>query len=121
MRNVMVVGLFFASCSTLVRADDKSAIEPTAYCIGVYQYDIENRKVGIGKGSKLAQTSLKDLELRKLRGEAELQQAIRRKAIEYVVAAKITEEGYENAKVCSQMEKCTLRRQNVSRIKLIKR
>ena len=108
MRNVIIVGLFVASCSTLVRADDKIAIETTAYCIGVYQYDIENRKVGIGKSSKLAQTSLKDLEMRKLREEAELQQAIRRKAIEYVSAAKITEEGYENAKMCSQMEKCTL-------------
>ena len=109
MRNVIIVGLFVASSfSTLVRSEDKSAIETMAYCIGVYQYDIESRKVGIWKSSKLAETSLKDLELRKYRGQAELQQVIRRKIIEYAVAAKITEEGYENAKMCSQMEKCTL-------------
>ena len=108
MRKIMIVGLFVASCGTLVRAEDRSAIETMAYCIGVFQHNIENRKAGIGNSSKLAQTSPKELELRKLRGEAELQQAIRRKVIEYVIAAKITEEGYENAKKCSQMEKCII-------------
>jgi hypothetical protein len=108
MRAVIIVGLFVASCSTLVRAEDRSAIETTAYCIGVYQQNIESRKAGIGNSSMPAQISSKEMELRKLRGEAELQQAIRRKIIEYVMAAKITEEGYENAKKCSQMEKCTI-------------
>jgi hypothetical protein len=101
----MVVGLLVASYSTLVRADDKSATD-AAYCIGVHQHEIEVSKKGGGTGSTAAHMDRRDLELRKFRREAELQSAVKQKIIEYAIAAKITEDGYADSKMCSQIEKC---------------
>ena len=108
MRIGIIIGIVIASYAPSASADDKGETETTAYCIGVHQRDIEGWKAGISKGSKLEKTSLKELELRKLRKEAELTQAIRRRTIEYVIAARITENGYEDSKMCSQIGKCTI-------------
>jgi hypothetical protein len=105
LRKALVVGLLAASYSTLVRADDKSATD-AAYCIGVHQHDIEVSKKGGGTGSAAAHMDRRDLELRKFQREEELQHAIKQKIIEYVVAAKITEDGYADSKICTQIEKC---------------
>ena len=105
LRKAIIVGLLVASYSTLARADDKSAND-AAYCIGVHQHDIEVSKKGGGKGSTAAHLDRRDLELRKFRREAELQSAIKQKIIEYAIAAKITEDGYADSKMCSQIEKC---------------
>ena len=105
LRKAVVVGLLVASYGTLVRADDKSATD-AAYCIGVYQHDIEISKKGGGTGSTAAHMDRRDLELRKFRREEELQLAIKQKIIEYDIAAKITEDGYADSKIFTQIEKC---------------
>jgi hypothetical protein len=99
MKTVIILGLLVASYSTLVRADDKDATD-VAYCIGVHQHDIEEWKAGIGKGSALAKTKLKDLELQKYRREAFLEHAVKQKAIDYITASKMTSVGYADAKQC---------------------
>ena len=103
--------IFFMSMSLVfissAFADDKSATRTTAYCIGVHQRDIEELKAGISRGSKQEKASFKDLELQKERKEVELTQAIKKKLIEYVVAAKITEDGYADSKLCAQIGRCT--------------
>jgi hypothetical protein len=96
-----------ASYASVSLANDKSSTETTAYCIGAHQHDIEGLKVGISNGSKQKKATIKDLELQKQQKEVELTQAIKRKVIEYVVAARITEDGYEDSKLCSQIDKCT--------------
>ena len=105
MIKAIVFGLLVASYSTLVCADDESATD-AAYCIGVYQHDIEVSKKGGGTGSTAAHMDRRDLELRKFRREEELQLAIKQKIIEYGIAAKITEDGYADSKICTQIEKC---------------
>jgi hypothetical protein len=107
MRKTIVVGLLVASYSTLVRADEKSATN-AAYCIGVRQHDIEVSKKGGGVGSAAARLNRRDLEIRKFRREAELQEAIKQRIIEYDIAARMTQDGYADSKTCSQIEKCMM-------------
>src|ERR1700747_2186613 len=89
LRKAVVVGLLVASYGTLVRADDKSATD-AAYCIGVYQHDIEISKKGGGTGSTAAHMDRRDLELRKFRWGEGLHRPRKQQIIEYCMEDRIS-------------------------------
>jgi hypothetical protein len=105
VRIAIVLGIFVALLSSSTFANDKSAAD-TAYCIGVHQHDIEIVKMGVGRATALEKAQLKELVLKKDRLEAGLQQAIKQKQVEYVVASKMTLAGFADSKKCTEKAQC---------------
>jgi hypothetical protein len=99
------IGFLIVLQSTPVLGDDYKEATDAAYCIGVYQSDIEGVR-RMYRDPKNADTH--DVEMNQLRKKAFVEGAIKRRIIDEVTASKMRDIGYADGNSCwQQQERCT--------------
>jgi hypothetical protein len=102
MRKAAWVGIVLAVQSTAVLGDDYKDATEAAYCVGVYQNDIE-----FWKRTASMSTDARDAELKQFRRQAFVEGAIKRGIIDEVTVSKMKAVGYADANSClQQQERC---------------
>ena len=105
MSKIAWVGIVLAVQSTAVLGDDYKEATEAAYCIGVYQSDIEGERRRY-IDPKNANTH--DTEMRQFKKQAFVEGAIKRRIIDEVTVSKMKAVGYADGNSCwQQMERCT--------------
>lgn len=104
--SIIVIGFAVASYASSVRADDYKDATDAAYCVGVYQSEIEITKEVYSKIA-IDDGRLHDTEQKKFRKEAFVGGAIKQGKIDDVTASKMKSVGYADANLCVRInEKC---------------
>jgi hypothetical protein len=90
-----VIGMVIAIQSTVVLADDYKEATEAAYCIGVYQSDVEG-ETRMYRDPKNADTH--NTEMKQFRKQAFVEGAIKRRIIDEVTVSKMKDVGYADGK-----------------------
>jgi hypothetical protein len=87
--------------SSLAYADSYREATEHAYCVGVYQSDIETTKSGAFGNTPRALDTY-DLELKRFRAQAFVEGAIKQQQIDSATASKMQSVGYADGNLCWQ-------------------
>jgi hypothetical protein len=97
------VGIVLAVQSTAVLGDDYKEATEAAYCVGVYQSDVEFWRRTDPKSGET-----RDAELKQSRKQTFVESAIKRGIMDRVTVSKMRAVGYADAKSClEQSLRCT--------------
>lgn len=106
MRICIILVIAVASYASSVRADGYKNASDAAYCVGVYQGDIEEWKTMYSAQSQLA-ARIRDWGEKKFRKESFVEGAIKQEKIDAVTASKMRSVGLVDSNLCSQnIRKC---------------
>ena len=106
MRVGIVIGIVFASYTSSISADEYKDATDAAYCIGVFESDIDYWK-SLDALSVRSASDIRDAKQKKIRKEAFVEGAIKQGKIDLDTATKMKSVGNADASLCGQkINKC---------------
>jgi hypothetical protein len=103
MRICIILVIAVASCASSVYADGYKDASDAAYCVGVYQSELDHTKSMVVRKKR----KIRGVELNEGLKEEFIRIAVKQGKIDAVTASKLKDVGYADGKLCIQnTEKC---------------